>query len=185
MTIGPDVSEMRRGEEDEVEALLLAAFSGPDEAALVRRLRAEGAMMSERVMRWRGRIGAYAGISRMAAPAGWFCLAPVAVLPEWQGGALAQDPRMRHYFRLGTVIVRQTAGMFIEFPHAIRWTQGTDLVPTLVVLGKPSFYARCGFSQERAARLTSPFPLEYTLIARPGTDVPEAALAYPAAFGAP
>ena len=53
---------------------------------------------------------------------------------------------------------------------------------TTVVLGKPSFYARCGFSQSRAARLTSPYPIKNTLIARPGDDTPQDALIYPAAF---
>jgi putative acetyltransferase len=184
MVSGPDVSEMRRGEEAEVEALLLAAFPGPEEARLVRDLRADGAMVSERVMRWQGRIGAYAGISRMVAPEGWYALAPVAVLPEWQNGALGRDrPGMESDYRLGTRIVQQTASMFIEFGHRLREElQPTDRKPTLVVLGKPSFYARCGFSLERAARLTSPYPIANTLIARAGDDVPEETLVYPAAF---
>ena len=53
---------------------------------------------------------------------------------------------------------------------------------TTVVLGKPSFYARCGFSSARAARLTSPYPIDHTLIARPGDDTPDESLLYPAAF---
>jgi putative acetyltransferase len=180
---GPDVGEMRPGDVDEVDALLRAAFPGPEEAELVRRLRADGVMVSERVMRWQGRIGAYAGISRMVAPEGWFALAPVAVLPEWQGAALARDrPGMEPDFRLGTRIVQQTAAMFTEFGHMIRHTKGTGLTPTLVVLGKPSFYSRCGFSLPRAARLSGPYPIANTLIARQGDDVPEATLVYPAAF---
>jgi putative acetyltransferase len=183
MVIGPDVSEMRPGDEDEVESLLLAAFPGPEEAALVRRLRIDGAMVSERVMRWDGRIGAYAGISRMVRPEGWFALAPVAVLPEWQDGALGRnDPQMQHHLRFGTRIVQQTASIFIEFPHMIRWTKGTGLTPTLAVLGKPSFYARCGFSLERAACLNGPYPIRNTLVARPGNDLPEETLVYPPAF---
>jgi putative acetyltransferase len=51
-----------------------------------------------------------------------------------------------------------------------------------VVLGKPSFYTRCGFSHPRAVRLTSPYGAEHTLIARPGDDSPDATLIYPAAF---
>lgn len=57
-----------------------------------------------------------------------------------------------------------------------------DFPSTLVVVGKPSFYERAGFSQVRAAALTSDYPLEYTLIARPGDDVPTDRLIYPAAF---
>lgn len=184
MVIGPDVSAMRANDQDEVDALLHAAFPGPEEATLVRDLRAAGAMVSERIMRWRGRIGAYAGISRMVAPEGWFALAPVAVLPEWQNGALARDqPGMEPYYRFGTRIVRQTAELYTEFAHAMRpELKPKDGKPTLVVLGKPSFYSRCGFSLERAARLTSPYPLSYTLIARAGNDSQVETLIYPAAF---
>lgn len=184
MVTGPDVSEMQRGEEDEVEALFLAAFPGPEEAELVRDLRADGAMVSERVMRWQGKIAAYAGISRMVRPEGWFALAPVAVLPEFQnGGSGRERARLQPYQRLGTWIVQQTADMYTSFPHMMRKElQPKDRKPTLVVLGKPSFYARCGFSLERAARLTSPYPIANTLIARAGDDVPEETLVYPAAF---
>lgn len=181
MVTGPDVSEMRPQDVGEVDALLRAAFAGPDEADLVRRLRKADAMASERIIRWQGRIGAYAGISRMVAPEGWFCLAPVAVLPDWQGGALGRDrPGLEAQFRFGTRIVRETVRSFVEGP--IRGVTERGLTPTLVVLGEPAFYARCGFSLERAARLTSPYPISHTLIARPGENIPEAALVYPPAF---
>jgi putative acetyltransferase len=184
LVIGPDVSSLRPGEEDEVEALLRAAFPGPEEAGLVRRLRADGVMQSERVLRWQGRIGAYVAMSRMIFPKGWLALAPVAVLPAWQGGVLGRDqPDMQDHYRFGSRIVRHTASEFIEFGHRLREElQPKDRKPTLVVLGKPSFYARCGFSLERAARLTSPYPIANTLIARAGDDVPEEALVYPPAF---
>jgi putative acetyltransferase len=184
LPIGPDVvSELRRADADEVEALLLAAFPGPEEAALVRALRAEGAMVAEWVMRWQGRIGAYAGISRMVAPAGWFALAPVAVLPEWQNGALAADrPGLQNHFRFGSRIVRQAASLFVDHADLLRKTWALDAAPTLVVVGKPSFYARCGFSAKRAARLRSPWPAANTLIAREGQDIPEERLVYPRAF---
>ena len=176
------MSALRPEDAGEVDALLRAAFPGPEEAALVRQLRADGAMASERIIRWQGRIGAYAAISRMAAPEGWFCLAPVAVLPEWQGGALAAGrPRLEAAFHLGSRIVRETVETFASRP--VRNVTERGLVPTLVVLGDPRFYARCGFSLERAARLVSPYPVDHTLIARPGDDVPEAKLVYPAAFG--
>jgi putative acetyltransferase len=178
MAIGPDVSTMRPSDVEEVDALLRAAFPGPEEAALVRDLRADGAMVSERIVRWQGRIGAYAGISRMVAPEGWFALAPVAVLPESQNGALGRDqPEMQPYYRFGTRIVRQTATDYIEHGHLFRpELKPKDGRATLVVLGKPSFYARCGFSLERAARLTSPYPVAHTLIARAGDDIPEETL---------
>ncbi len=180
--IGPDFGrEMRAGEADEVDALLRAAFGGPEEAELVRALRAEGAMVVELVLHWTGRIGAYAAISRMVAPAGWGCLAPVAVRPEWQRGALWDGDRPtghRGHWQLGTRLVRG----LVEGLTAQRGRPG--IPDTLVVLGEPAFYERCGFSQARAARLGSPYPASHMMVARPGDDVPEATLAYPVAFAA-
>lgn len=181
MVTGPDVAKIRPEDAGEVDALLRLAFAGPDEADLVGRLREGGAMASERIIRWQGRIGAYAAISRMVAPEGWFCLAPVAVLPDWQGGALGREwPGLEADFHFGTRIVRETVRTFVDRP--IRGGSERGLVPTLVVLGDPSFYARCGFSLERAARLTSPYPISHTLIARSGADIPEEVLVYPTAF---
>jgi putative acetyltransferase len=94
----------------------------------------------------------------MVAPEGWLCLAPVAVAPERQGRGIASR------------LVRHLIEALLD--------EGR----TVVVLGNPSLYARAGFSAERAARLTSPYPIEATLIARPGTDVPEMRLVYAAAF---
>lgn len=59
---------------------------------------------------------------------------------------------------------------------------GRDVPETIVVLGSPSFYERVGFSAERARNLVSPYPIEATLIARPGDDVPSGTLVYPRAF---
>lgn len=166
MVVGPDFArQMRADEAEAVDALLHAAFPGPQEAGLVRGLRADGAMVAEFVMG--GPLDlAYAAISRMEAPPGWLCLAPVAVTPAAQGRGIGS--------RLVRLVVEALRGGILS-------TSGEDL-PTLVVLGKPSFYARAGFSLERAARLTSPYPIDHTLIARPGTDMPEARLVYPRAF---
>jgi putative acetyltransferase len=195
MVIGPDTSRQARPQDfDEIDALLAAAFGRRDEADLVRRLRADGAIVLEVVKCWhdretgQSRIGAYMTISRMVAPQNWFCLGPVAVLPEWQNGALDPDDRTRGSFRFGSRLVREYAELFAQ--GGDWWTellarqgllQGHEQ-PTLVVVGKPSFYARAGFSLDRAARLTTPYPLHVTLIARPGNDVPERALTYPPAF---
>ncbi len=195
MVVGPDTSRRARPQEfDEIDALLAAAFGRRDEADLVHRLRADGAIVLDIVKCWpdretgQSRIGAYMAISRMVAPQNWFCLGPVAVLSAWQNGALARDERTRGSFRFGSRLVREYAE---DFAQGRDWhTQMLarvgllhgDEPPTLVVVGKPSFYARAGFSMHRAARLTSPYPLHLTLIARPGDDVPEETLIYPAAF---
>lgn len=194
MAVGPDSARQVKPEQwGEVDALLEAAFGRRDEVKLVHRLRADGCMVEELGLSWRDgqaaqtRIGAYAAMSRMVAPANWFCLAPVAVWPDWQNGALGPEGRLRNSFRFGSRLVGMVAMVFDDL-NFIRRAMGKagllqgDEPPTLVVLGKPSFYSRAGFSLERAARLKSPYPVDHTLIARPGDDVPEAELIYPAAF---
>jgi putative acetyltransferase len=159
MPAGPDfMRPLRAGEEDMAEALLKAAFLSPAEAALVRALRAAGQMELEMVLPWGTGLAGYLALSRLTAPADWLALAPVAIAPDWQGQ------------RWGTRFVTGVARL-----AAIKGQ-------TLVVLGKPSFYTRCGFSHPRAARLTSPYGTDHTLIARPGDDSPDATLIYPAAF---
>ena len=73
-----------------------------------------------------------------------------------------------------------TARVFLQRGGSLDGAEPT----TLVALGKPSFYTRCGFSQTRAAALTLPYPIQNTLIARPGDDIPNMRLIYPTAFNA-
>ncbi len=195
MVVGPDTARRAKPEDyAEIDALLEAAFDQRGEADLVRRLRADGDMVQEFIMSWAQdanwtmRIGAYAAMSRMVAPKNWFCLGPVAVWPEWQNGALAKGHPLQNSFRFGSRLVRMIASDFAEGGEwFLRLLERAGLsngpeTPTLVVLGKPSFYARAGFSLERAARLTSPYPISHTLIARAGDDVPKRQLIYPPAF---
>ncbi|MEQ9258402.1 MAG: N-acetyltransferase [Roseovarius sp.] len=150
---------MQAGEEAAVERLLHAAFDAPDEAGLVQALRREGAIAGEMVLPMGEEIVGYYALSSMRAPEGWLCLAPVAVAPEHQGKGL------------GRRMVGQLA----------QWARMAG--QTVVVLGYVPFSERCGFSAARAARLTSPYPVEHTLLAGPGEDAPEAVLRYPKAFG--
>jgi putative acetyltransferase len=152
--------EMRRGEEAEVEALLAAAFGGDQEVRLERQLRRAGAMAGESVVPADGRIVGYFALSWMDSPNDWLCLAPVAVLPAWQ--------------RRGTG--RRMIGMLSE------WARLAGQY--VIVLGDVGYYSKAGFSAERAAKLKSPFPIEHTLLAGPGEDVPERSLIYPEAFSA-
>ncbi|MGY3437772.1 MULTISPECIES: GNAT family N-acetyltransferase [unclassified Marinovum] len=150
---------MKRGEEPAVDALLRAAFGGEDEVRLVAKLRKAGAIAGESVLPGpEGPVG-YFALSSMVAPKGWLCLAPVAVDPAWQGKGY------------GRRMVRMLVG----------WAGAAQ--QTVVVLGDPAFYTACGFSQPRAASLTSPYPVEQTSILRPGSDVPSDTLTYPPAFG--
>jgi len=150
------VRAFRASDVPAVETLLRAAFDGAGEAGLVQALRATGEMVVELVMPWEGQIIAHVALSRMAAPDGWLCLAPLAVAADWRGQGLG--------LRMAKAAVALAVGR------------------TVVVLGRPAFYARAGFSHVRAGRLTSPYPIAETLVARPGEDVVEATLIYPAAF---
>ena len=153
--------EMRAGEEIAVADLLTAAFAGPDEARLVDQLRRDGAMAGEMVQPSGDSIIGYYALSAMRGPKGWLCLAPVAVHPDHQDEGHG----------------RRMIGQLAE------WARLSQ--QHVVVLGQVEFYERAGFSAARAARLTSPYPIENTLLAGPGSDAPEATLIYPKAFGGP
>ena len=138
-------------------------------------------MWVEAVKPWDGGVGAYAALSRMRSPAGWACLAPLAVLPRLQRGAsppplMAGDPRWRLGSRLASEIAQWTT-----MPDQ---REAPRLPRAVVVLGSVPFHERAGFSAARAAKLRSPYPIENTLLASPGDDAPEATLIYPAAFDA-
>ena len=141
-----------------IDALLRATFPSPAEAALVRALREAEAMDMELVLPDETALAGYLALSRMAAPMGWVCLAPVAIAPAWQGRGLGQR------------LVKA----------ALKLTQIKG--QSVVVLGDPVFYTRCGFSRPRAARLSTPYSADHTLIVRPGDDIPEDTLRYPSAF---
>lgn len=150
---------MEAGEEAAVDRLLNAAFDAPDEAGLVQALRKDGAIAGEMVLPMGEEIVGYYALSTMQAPRGWLCLAPVAVAPEHQGKGLG----------------RRMMGQLTE------WAKAAGQY--VVVLGYVPFYENAGFSAARAERLTSPFPIEHTMLAGPGADAPEATLRYPRAFG--
>ena len=152
--------ELRRGEEPAVRDLLTQAFGGAAEADLVEALRREGDIAGEVVLPYQGGIVGYYAVSRMRAPEQWLCLAPVAIAPDWQGSGHG----------------RRMVGMLAEWARR----SGTFVV----VLGPVPFYTRSGFSDQRAACLTSPYPVPQTLLAGPGNDVPKTTLIYPKAFQA-
>jgi len=159
MVTGPDfVRDMRRGEEAAVDALLELAFEGRDEVTLVHQLRKDRAIAGESVLGWQGEVIGYFALSVMRAPKNWLCLAPVAIHPDWQG--------KRHGQRM--------IGLLSE------WARISGRM--VVVLGAVGFYERAGFSQARAARLTSPYPIKNTLLVGPGQDSPDKTLTYPRAF---
>lgn len=122
------------------------------------RLRDERLVETEVVMAFEDAIVAHLALTWLVEPAGWLALAPVSVAPEWQGKGLGT--------RLVAGVLRLAA------------IKGQSVV----VIGRASFYRRAGFSQDRAARLLTPYPPAVTLVARPGEDVPDARVIYPDAF---
>lgn len=155
----PDfMREMKRGEEAAVTELLNAAFGQKDEAQLVDALRKSRNIAGEMVLPMAGEVIGYAALSKMVSPKGWLCLAPVAIRPDLQGRGFG----------------RRLVGMITQ------WAEMSG--QTLVVLGEPDFYTRCGF-QLIGEGFSSPYPLTHTLTAGPAkAKVKE--LVYPKAFGA-
>jgi putative acetyltransferase len=149
---------MKPGEEEAVDALLRAAFDGTDEANLVRDLRKSGEIAGETVLPMGDRIVGYYALSKMTAPKGWLCLAPVAIAPDVQG---------RNYGL-------RMMGMLCEW--AKRSTQ------TVVVLGAVPFYERAGFSKAQADNLTTPYPIDHTMIVGHGKNAPAETLVYSKPF---
>jgi putative acetyltransferase len=155
-------------EQSAIRAVNQAAFGRPDEADLVERLRAEGAVLASLVAELEARVIGHILFTRMSieTPAGSIpavALAPLAVLPEYQrqgiGGRLIQH---------GLERLRQ---------------QGERIV---IVLGHPDYYPRFGFFCEKARFLESPFPPEAFMAMEliPGALAGiRGTVRYPAAFG--
>ncbi len=151
------VRDMKSGEEGAVDALLRAAFETDAEARLVDRLRKTKVVAGESVMPMGDDIVGYFALSRMLQPKGWLALAPVAIHPDVQGQGYG----------------RRMLGMLTE------WARLTN--SPVVVLGDPKFYEASGFSSKAAANLSSPYPVEFTLLC--GVDgSPSTELRYPNAF---
>jgi putative acetyltransferase len=151
------IRDLKRGEEDAVDVLLNAAFSGPNEVALVRKLRKSGEIAGEQVLPLGDEIIGYYALSQMVTPKGWLAVAPVAIRPDMQRRGLG----------------RRMMGMLSE------WARLAN-VP-VVVVGAPAFYETAGFSRELTADLTSPYPLEQTMLAGVSA-APTQTLTYSRAF---
>jgi len=149
---------MKPGEEGKVDALLRAAFVGPEEAELVRKLRKTKAIAGEQVLPMGDEIVGYYALSAMKAPKDWLALAPVAIAPNHQRQGLG----------------RRMIGQLGE------WARITKT--PVVVLGAPEFYSRCGFSSAAAASLASTYPADHLLLAGHEGAPPQVALVYPSAF---
>ncbi len=145
-----------------------AAFGRCDEAGLVDRLRAAGAVLISLVAELDAELVGHILFSRMtiettsgSLPA--VALAPMAVLPGYQRRGIGE-----RLVRSGLELLRG---------------RGERIV---IVLGHPGYYSRFGFSSERARYLESPFPPKAFMAMElsPGAlDGIRGRVRYPAAFG--
>jgi putative acetyltransferase len=127
-------------ERSAIYAVNSAAFGRAEEADLVDKLHAEGAVLASIVAELEGRVAGHALFSRMFVETAEgrvsaVALAPVAVLPEYQR--------------------RGIGGKLIRYGLELLRRRGERIV---IVLGWPEYYPRFGFSVEKAALLDSPFP---------------------------
>ena len=145
-----------------------AAFGRGDEADLVDRLRAEGAVLLSLVAEVDSQIVGHILFSRMTVeteqgPVGAVSLAPMAVLPDHQRRQIGSQLVRRGLIELGA--------------------RGERIV---IVLGHKEYYPRFGFSPEKARHLASQFPPEafMALELSPGALAGiHGAVRYPPAFG--
>jgi putative acetyltransferase len=155
-------------ERSAVHSLNEAAFGRPDEADLVDRLRAEGAVLVSLVATLGERIVGHILFSRMwietaGGSISAVALAPVAVLPEHQRQGIG-----KRLIRHGLDLLRG---------------RGERIV---IVVGHPEYYPCFGFSSEKARSLDSPFPADafMAMELKPGAlDGIRGEVRYPAAFG--
>lgn len=148
----------------EIEAILLEAFPGPQEADLVSRLYEDGDVVFSLVAEMHGRLCGTVILSLMSAPFRALGLAPVAVLPDYQ--------------RQGVAAALIHEG--IELASVEEWDG-------IFVLGDPEYYQRFGFRAETAAPYENAYagPYLMALSLGPG-DLPVASgkVDYAKAFAA-
>ena len=156
MLIRPEAA----GDLEAIERIHRAAFSGPVEARLVARLRADGDAVLSLVAELGEAVG-HVLFSRLAAPFPALALAPLAVMPDHQrrgiGSALV---------RLGLAEAEQAG-----------WRG-------VLVVGEPAYYRRFGFDAAHAAGFETPYDGPHLMLRPLGGELPARAgrIAYAPAF---
>ncbi len=126
----------RAGDQQQIRAVNESAFGRADEADLIDNLRTEGAVLLSLVAEVEDSIAGHILFSRMSVGSvDAVALAPMAVLPEYQG--------------------RQIGSALVQRGLAELRDRGERIV---IVLGHEHYYPRFGFSTEKARHLSSPFP---------------------------
>ena len=150
-----------------IRAVLRHAFPTDEEANLVEQLRADGDVLVELVAVSDAAIQGHIiysplAIEREGAPIRAACLAPVAVLPAFQGKGIGGE-----LIRAGNA---RCAALGLE---------------AIVVLGHADYYPRFGFSAQVAESLQAPFsgPHFMALELKPGVLKGGGKVRYAKAFG--
>jgi putative acetyltransferase len=162
------IREEQPHDQNQVRKVNEAAFGCSDEADLVDRLRAEGAVLLSLVAEIDSEIIGHILFSRMTvqtpqAAVAAVALAPMAVLPDHQG--------------------RQVGSQLVRRGLAELRGRGERIV---IVLGHQHYYPRFGFSSENARSLASPFPPEAFMaleLSSGALEGVQGSVRYPAAFG--
>lgn len=130
------IRHARAADHPAIDTVLEAAFRRPDEAALVRRLRADEDVLFELLSEDAGQVTGHILFSRLWADRTelYGALAPLAVRPEQQRSGI------------GSGLVRASLDTCREFGcHGV------------LVLGDPAYYSRFGFSAETAREVIAPY----------------------------
>ncbi|MDH7797812.1 MULTISPECIES: N-acetyltransferase [unclassified Beijerinckia] len=148
-----------------------AAFGQAVEAALVDQLRAAGDSVISLVAIEEEAVVGHVMFSRMTAPFKALGLAPVAVLPQWQGRGI------------GSALIREGLKRAAAEAWPEAWSEPWQAV---FVLGDPAYYRRFGFDVARASGFISPYAGPYLMLLTLRDDVlaREGRIDYAPAFAA-
>ena len=129
-----DIRDEKYEDHHRVRALIEAAFGQSTEADLVDALRREGDAEIALVAIDGGEIVGHVMLSSMVAPARALGLAPVSVLPSYQGKGI------------GATLIQEG----LRQAKARGWE-------AVFVVGRPEYYARFGFRTDIAKAFASPY----------------------------
>jgi len=145
----------------EISVLVVSTFGQPNEHLMIQKLREDGLIAAELVAEADDRIVGHICFSHLEAPQGWWSLAPVTVVNDWQSRGVGGE-----LIRYGLDRARQ------------------ERARAVVVVGNPRYYRRFGFVFGGKAQISSPYPEQFTGLYPIAAETAraEVALAYPQAF---
>jgi putative acetyltransferase len=136
-----EVRAERPGEASAIEGVHTLAFGQPEEARLVRRLRAEGYTIVSMVAAEADEVVGHVLFSRLSvAGIEGVSLAPVSVVPDRQGQGIG-------------------SALIVRGLEACR----SSAVDVVLVVGEPAYYTRFGFSLATGSQFECPYSGPYLL----------------------